>query len=549
MPRVVSTLPLEDSHSTDAIIEQCFSVFDETIDETTVITNISGISFMRYSEKIESTNPRLYNQKGTFAICGNALNDSGTISNKISELDVNEADITILVAGAYKKHILDELKRYFGIDENYIYPEFTAWSDYMKRKYGSEEYSVDSLYWIINTGDTILPDVSLRRVSAILNKSIGTDDIKRVGNHIYTETKNGCDAIEIHLYSSFDNYTTRHWLAQCRWVSNDLDVKYWPFYCHNYDENGLEWEFAYNFATREGYYQDQIFKEPKLLVLSHHKYYKILLDLFYQLDTAYEVMEDEHALSAEIMKRRHTIVQCCEKMFMFGRARDNNLDGYLCNYKDFASYLELACLVSEDYVKYGSRYYYTIGNMLSECSRSVRNINRNKKRWTDSLNINFDDMAFEHNEKATYKGLGFEQTIPVSDSAIDVRFCLDYSMTDNRDLYIQCETSLFDDAELNVSLEIKYGDFLGHVRCVVKDQRFEVFFAQPLFSARHYTVEVRLSIPPTQSRKFLGLAGQEYEYLAGPLVRHEGIESVATYREYFQICDDGSVKKTDYAAC
>lgn len=548
MPQIVSLLPLVDTLSVDALIEQYSAVFDDSIDDETIKANINGISFIKYSSKIEDTNPRLYNQKGTFAVCGNALNDDGTISNRISELDVEDADTAILIAGVYKKHILDELKLYFGIDENYIYPEFTAWADYMKRKYGSVEYSVDALYWIIDSGDTVLPDVSLRRISAILNRAINTDDIKRVGSHIHADNKNGSDAVEIRIYSNFDNYTTRHWLAQCRWVSNDLDMKYWPFFCHNCDENGLEWEFAYNLTTRESYYQDQIFKEPKLLILSHHKYYRILLELFYQLDTAYEVMEDEHTLSSEIMKRRHTIIQCSEKMFMFGRAKDNNLDAYLCNYKDFASYMELLCLVSEDYVKYGPRYYYTIGNLLSECSRSVRSINRNKKRWTESLNINFDDMAFEHNEEATYKGLEFEQTIPVSDSAIDVRFDLEYSLADNGDLLIRCETNLFNNAELGVYLELKYSDPLSHERCVVEGEHFEVSFAQNLFSARHYTVEIRLPIPRTQSRKFLDLAGQEYEYLTGPLVCRAGIESVVIYREHFQI-NDGSINKTDYTAC
>ena len=267
-----------------------------------------------------------------------------------------------------------------------------------------------------------------------------------------------------------------------------------------------------------------------------------------QVISSYDAMEDEHALSAEIMKRRHTIVQCCEKTFMFGRARDNNLDNYLCNYKDFASYLELVCLVSEEYDKHGTRYYYTIGNLLSECSSSVRLINKNKKRWMESFDISIDDMDLGYSEEAAYKGLDFEQTIPISDSAINVWFKLKYSLTDGGDLLVLCETNLFDNAELGVYLELKYADTLDYVRSVVKDQCFEVIFAQKLCSARHYTVELRLPIPRTQSRKFLDLAGQEYEYLTGSHVRRAGIGTVVIYREHIQI-SDMTVKKTDYTAC
>lgn len=546
MPQVLSLLPLVDTSSADMIIEKYSEVFHKSIDKKNVKDNISGISFIKYSKKIEATNPRLHNQKGTFAICGNTLNDDGTISNSVSDLSVDEADISIHIAGAYKKHILDELKLYFDIDDNYIYPEFTAWTEYMKRKYGSSEYAIDSLYWIVNSQDSMLPDVSLRRISAILNNAAGTDDIKRAGKHIFKEVVDEHDAIEIRLYSSYDNYMARNWIAQCRWVSSNLDVKYQPFFVQNCDEVGLEWEFPYKLTASEVYYQDHVFKEPKLLFLSHHKCYKVLLELFYQLDTAYNILEENHTFSVEVMKRHHIIIQCCEKMFKFGRARDNNLDSYLCNYKDFASSLELICLVSKDYVQHRSRYFYIIGNLLLDCSQSVRNINRNKARWLESFNVNSSEVLFEHNEDAAYKELPFKQTIPVAQNAIDVQFDLSYSWVDNGDLLIECKTNLFNDAQIFISLEIKYDSLIGRKECFVEEQCFEAIFERNELSARHYTVEVAVPSSISQKRRrFLDLAGQEYQYLTGHFVNHAGIESRVVYREHFKICDDGTIAKTD----
>lgn len=545
-PQIISLLPTLDDTSFESIISQYTTLYGESISELTIKENINKTVFLEYSTKIENDNPRLINQKGTFAICGNVIDDTGKICSEITDLSVEDADNTILIPGAYKHKILSELKEYFKIDVSFIYPEFLAWADYMKQKYSSPEYSPDELYWIIDTSNTVLPDVSLFRIRAVLNKPIDTEDIKLVGETIFAEHSGTSTAIEIQIYSSFDNYTVRHWTAQGRWISKLLKRKYWPFFYNN-DDNGLEWEFSANLTTKEEYFHDEMFKDPKLLMLAHYKNYKILLEIFHQLDTAYDEMEDAFSFSAEAMKRRHTVIKCSEQMFMFGRPKDNNIDSFMCNYKDFASYMEVICLISESYEKFGSRFWYILGNMLSKCHEIIQEIISNKKKWAQALNISFDNLDDELNTNATIIKYAFLQSIPISSNAIEVYFDIDYCLSEN-DLVITGKTNLFDDANLYISLNLKYGKILFQSYCSVSEHMFELIVPKETLSARHYSIDIALGFPRTQSRKFLDLAGQEYEYLIGSPVRHAGIESSVSFHDYIQI-ENGRIIKTDFVSC
>lgn len=546
-PRIISLLPTIAERSVSSIIGKYYSIYEEVIDETNVLNSIGAITFIKYSSKIEASNPRLYNQKGTFAICGNAIANDGTITSDINDIDVDDADSVILIPGAYKQQILAELKLYYEIDENYIYPEFLAWTDYMKRKYGSEDYSIDTLFTITDTNDTVLPDVTLRRIKAILTKSLGTEDIKRVGRQIFADDNYKADSYEIQLYSNYDTFTMRHWTAQCRWISKKLEQKYWPFFYNNYDEDGLEWEYSIDLIARESYYHDEVFKDPKLLLLAHHKLYRILLELFYQLDTAYEFM-DEYEFSVEAVKRRHTILECCKRMFNFGRVKDNNLDSYFCNYRDFASSLEIMCFLSEQHNNFDTRFFYHIDNMLSFGRNSIRGINRKKNKWFTMYDIMSEDVDSDLNEEAVYTGFKFTQTIPISPYAIDVLFSMQYRFNDSGNLIICGTTNLFNEAKLllNVSSRLgSSGSILEQAFCIVKDNSFEAEVSQGKLNARNFEIKISMGFPRTQSGSFLEFAGQEYEFLSGKSVDHSGLDSTLVFHDYIQI-SGGVISKSDF---
>ena len=215
-----------------------------------------------------------------------------------------------------------------------------------------------------------------------------------------------------------------------------------------------------------------------------------------------------------------------------GRTRDNDLNDCLWDYKDFALCLDdLSYWVMLPDTRSSWRDY-RIHSCLQKASRKANLIVEHKKRWMELLGITEQDLSNFGYDYATKNFMEFKQTVPIEDDAIDVSILLSYIHTK----CIRGETNLFDYAQPMLSFCSNGGTLLYQNISEVMNGFFQ-FQApkQHLMDYRHYKIEINLTVPRSQPAQFIKEAGQEYQNLTGPYIRHFGTDSTLFYWEYLDL--------------
>src|SRR5699024_9591760 len=71
----------------DSIQKMFYHTYNISISEKEILNLCKKTSFIKRTEELRKSNTRLYNQQGTFAVCGNYVEDR-KVSNKIKPLDI-----------------------------------------------------------------------------------------------------------------------------------------------------------------------------------------------------------------------------------------------------------------------------------------------------------------------------------------------------------------------------------------------------------------------------------------------------------------------------
>ena len=124
---LVSLLAVAEDYSFQALIELYKETYSEEITEDEIIEIIEENKLVEFNEFLSHTNERLYNQKGTFILCTNVV-ENNIIMNQVKEISRNDVSFTIRVPVEYKNRIKDELNIKYNINRYILYIQSSLFS-------------------------------------------------------------------------------------------------------------------------------------------------------------------------------------------------------------------------------------------------------------------------------------------------------------------------------------------------------------------------------------------------------------------------------------
>ncbi|WP_269079324.1 FRG domain-containing protein [Lysinibacillus xylanilyticus] len=191
--RLLSLLPKLENYDIPFVQKQYFAIYNETISQEEIIDYSTKPAFIKYEEKISYQNNRIRNQKGTFVICNNTLNN-GLIEHQIEPL-IDTPTVTIRIPHEYKNLIKQELDEKYSINDTYIYPELPSVATYLIEKYKDSNFSYENKYTIVNIED--ISKLTAKRISVVvvLEKRLNIQQIKDIGRKVINKYVK-----EIYLY-------------------------------------------------------------------------------------------------------------------------------------------------------------------------------------------------------------------------------------------------------------------------------------------------------------------------------------------------------------
>jgi hypothetical protein len=177
--RLLALLATTESLQTDEIRRLYQNYYSETITESEILEFASQGAFIKYSERLQSTNVRMSRQKGTFAICGNQV--SGKIITKIL-LPLNSITPTLIIRipSEHKQAVKKELDDRYHINNTVVYPEFTSEAEYLREKYKKHEFKADGKYKILEVEDCSIVGAKRISIFSILTCSLLIEEIKQI---------------------------------------------------------------------------------------------------------------------------------------------------------------------------------------------------------------------------------------------------------------------------------------------------------------------------------------------------------------------------------
>lgn len=120
--KLLSLLPTIKDRSVNKLKHEMKDIFKVDMSREEILKIINCSYFINYTKRLKESNPRLNNQDGTFAICGNNT-EGDMITNEIKTIDISSSVLKIRVSFVFKKKIKNELDVYFKINDNFIYTQ------------------------------------------------------------------------------------------------------------------------------------------------------------------------------------------------------------------------------------------------------------------------------------------------------------------------------------------------------------------------------------------------------------------------------------------
>ncbi|WP_186328382.1 FRG domain-containing protein [Paenibacillus sp. 32O-W] len=511
-------------------IQQAYqSEYDEFISKTEVLTMAQEITFVEYSEELKRSNIRLYNQKGTFALCGNEIYD-GVIQRKLKSLDSIKPALIIRIPYEYKMSVKRELDEQFAINELKIYPELPSVADYIKEKYKSVKFSIDGTYSIMEEQDISTRRAKRISLTIVLKKLLNIDQIQQVSKNIIKQYESKYDVVWIYIANDGDSYIMRNWILRGQWISPNLDEEFRPVPISAPDSEGYYWAKGEEYSTLADYYANHVFDDDKYLYIYYEKIFEEIRLISGQLFSIFQKNYDE--FEVELYKKIEEIKYGFQMFSEFGRSRNKEFDDFLYNYIEAASSLDnIHHWVNRGDLNHKQKYY-----QISLCFRDVHKyieiIDGGNKVWSTKLGVTQSDYErIDPYNRPEHKHQ-YEQTIQINPNALEIEFDVQILINPDKTFKITGETNLFDKANLIVSVKKKTGQLHGQGNSEVVDGKFDfgIFSNKGKgYEAGHYIAEISLSIPAVQPEEFIQKSGVEYENLTGPYVDRTGIGPTLRY--------------------
>ncbi|WP_188453387.1 FRG domain-containing protein [Virgibacillus oceani] len=381
---LLSLLATLGDYTLENIQKKYQQIFKDTITEKEILTLAAETAFVKQSEKLRELNPRLYNQKGTFAICGNMV-EGDNIHRKIRTLDSIEPSIVIKVPYEYKAQVKRELDVKYGINETYIYPELPSVSNYIKEKYRYTNFNSKGMYTVIEESDISHAGASRISLMIVLNEPLNIDEIKQVSIDLMRK-KSQNDVVWIYVARNGNDYIMRNWILTGQWINRSLDETYKPLPIGEMDDEGYCWKKANDYSVLSDYYEENIFGDDKKLFVENHAYYEELRHLFKYLQRIF-IEQNTDLFKKEVKNYTSQINKYHMAYSDLGHSKDRDFDDFLHNFQEFISIIsDIPLWVKREDLN-NKAWNYQIEECFKDANKLVELIDSKSEFWKRKLNI------------------------------------------------------------------------------------------------------------------------------------------------------------------
>lgn len=519
----------------DKVLIEYKSVFNNEITSDIAFAYINKPIFIRYSEELKVLNPRLYNQKGTFLICGNDVVNR-TIMNNLKSLDSLTPNMTIRIPYEYKRFIKDELDKKYGINNVVIYPELPSVADYIKQKYKKENFTADGKYSIVQTKN--ISHGLARRISVVvvLNAHLRIDQIRSIGIDVINIYKRSYDVIWVYIAKTGEDYIVSNWILRGQWINPKLDVRYQPSKLKEADGKGYYWEAGNSYSILSDFYNEYVFDTDKNLFIYHQKVWDDFIPIYDMFVQCFKT-EDIQAFIDEIINYKKQVSILYSLLQDFGHSKNKEFDDFLNNYEYAVSATyDLYLWLEDDKLNQHEKQYHFL-SCLKETRKFADIINENAPKWKTKIGVSEKDFTSIDIYNRPKQNFQYKQTIPLNPNALEVEFNVNVSVLTDKRIQINGTTNLFDNACFLLSVK-QNGRIMGQDKADVHNGKFSfsVLSINGLgYKTGIYQANISLSIPDLQPKEFVHFAGIEYENLCGKYVNRTGIGPTVNYEFEFEV--------------
>lgn len=533
--KLLALLATLDSYDIQYIQTSFEKKYGEKINKKEILEFVSQNAIIEHTEELKKSNVRLFNQQGTFVICGNNV-EGECIKRSINSLDTPPS-MVIRIPYEHKQAVKTELDQKYNINEAMIYPELPSVASYLKEKYKSIELKLDGAYSILNSKEQSTFGAKRVSVAIVLNKALRINEIKHIGIDVIEQYKENYDVVWIYIAKNGDDYIMNNWVIRGQWIKPSLNKRYKPFSLGPVDENNNSWKFEKSYSTLSDFYDEYSFDDDKKLYVLNMKLFKKLVPIYIQMEKYFKG-NNLFNLIKYIKRNRSVITKSFIEFGDFGHSRDNKFNKYLENFQNFSMYLEnTAIWLTKDNIDKKTKLYkgYVC---FKEVKFFFKAIQAEADKWKKNIKLSEKEYKSIDIKDSVKKEYQYTQTLPIKSDALDVWFNLDIFKNEDNTIYIKGTTNLFDNASLIISIKNVQGELLAQGKAEVTDGNYDF----GLFSRKGkgyieglYEATISLSTPAVQDKKFVEKAGIEYENLKGEYVDRSGLGPTLNYHEKFNI--------------
>lgn len=532
---VVSLLSNIESYDIDYIKVKYEEIYNERINSDEILEYAGQNIYITGTERLKETNERLFNQKGSFIVCGNKISDN-KITNRLLDINKDAAHQIIRIPFEYKKVIKDTLDKEFAINEGFIYPELQSFANYIKSKYKDNNVDLTDAYQIEKIEDSSIPGARRRGVYIVLKKRLNIYQIKKIVKSVIDGIKIGLDVIRIYVATNSDDLIMYNWIIRAMWIREELDSIWKPNALKEVDEQGISWEMSSSFVALNNYYEKNVFEDDKKLFVYNDKAFSRIKIIYDKLNEEFE-NNNLHEFKIIVESYKDEIKGIYFTMGNFGCSRKKEFDKFLHLYQ------ELICQLDNIQVYLYNRELkektdaHMVNMYFEAVTNIIKKIELERELWRKELNISdeeYNQIIYVKKEKS-YNS--FKPTIPINKNGLNVEFDISINRLEDNKVQIIGKTNLFEKASLLLTIK-NSNSYMGSDKVTVENGEFK----SDIFSNKgdslqmgKYTLKVSLSIPGTQSKEFIDKAGIEYENLIGDFINRNGIAPCGEYICCFNI--------------
>lgn len=383
--RVLSLLATLKEYDLETIRHQYQAQFNEEILDEEILSIVQNNVFVEFAEELKDLNLRLYQQKGSFVICGNVVLD-GEIQRELKTLDSVEPVSIIKIPFEYKEMIKRELDEKYAINETFIYPELPSVGSYVREKYKHSNFSSDNMYSLMEEAD--VSHAGAKRISLVilLNEAFGIEKIKKAAKELMRKYQKTNDVVWVYVAKNGNDYIMRNWILRGQWINHKLPERYKPMAISEINDEGYSWVNEAAYSVQGDFYNEHIFEDDKVLFAKYQSSYKDVLPIYNQLHNLFENSQFD-LFKEKLNKQAEKIRKVSINITDFGRSTNKEFGDFLHQYQEFMARFDDVLLTNGMEHLNENAWKYQITSCFQDANKAMQLIDSEIEMWKKNINV------------------------------------------------------------------------------------------------------------------------------------------------------------------